>query len=299
MRLLTYTTPKAPPSSSPAVADWDREDENEIVICPRTGWIGLNWKELLASRELLLFLVWRDIKVRYKQTALGVAWAMLQPLVTMAIFTFVFGRVGGVASRTGGVPYAVYVFAGLIPWLFFYNGVTWAASSLINQQQILTKIYFPRLFVPTAGVGAFFVDMVMSGILYAFILAWYRIVPSWHIVFLPLVVLAATTATLGLGYALSALTVVYRDLRYAVPFLMQVLMFLSPVIYPIDIIPARFQWIVALNPACAVIDAFRWSVLGTPLDPAMFSLGLLVNAAMFVFGLFYFRKTERFFADIA
>ena len=297
MGLLSYSTTKPSPGAGTTV--WDEEDARELVIRPRTGWIGVNWRELLASRELLFFLIWRDIKVRYKQTSLGVAWAMLQPLLTMAIFTFVFGRVAGVSSKTGGVPYPAYVFAGLIPWLFFYNGVTASAASLINQQQILTKIYFPRLFVPTAGVGAFLLDMLMSGILYAFILAWYGIAPSWHIVFLPLVVLLATTATLGLGYALAALTVVYRDLRYAVPFMMQVLMFLSPVIYPIEIIPPRFQWIVALNPACAVIDAFRWSVLGTSLNPAMFALGLLVNAAMFVFGLFYFRKTERFFADIA
>jgi lipopolysaccharide transport system permease protein len=297
MGLLSYATTKASPAA--ATTGWDEDDGRELVIRPRTGWIGINWRELIASRELLLFLIWRDIKVRYKQTSLGVAWAVLQPLLTMTIFTFIFGRFAGLASKTGGVPYPVYVFAGLIPWLFFYNGVTGAASSLINQQQILTKIYFPRLFVPTAGVGAFLLDMLMSGILYALILTWYRIVPSWHIVFLPLVLLLAMTATLGLGYALAALTVVYRDLRYAVPFMMQVLMFLSPVIYPIEIIPPRFQWILALNPACAVIDAFRWSVLGTSLDPATFTLGLLVNAAMFVFGLFYFRKTERFFADIA
>jgi lipopolysaccharide transport system permease protein len=298
MGLLTYAASTST-SPLPAATAHDEEEAREILIRPRTGWIGVNWREMLVSRELLLFLIWRDIKVRYKQTSLGIAWAMLQPLLTMAIFTFVFGRVAGVSSKTGGVPYPVFIFAGLIPWLFFFNGVTWASTSLITQQQILTKIYFPRLFVPTAGVGAFFIDMMMSGFLYAFILAWYGIWPSWHIVFLPLVLLAAATATLGLGYALAALTVVYRDIRYAVPFMMQVLMYLSPVIYPIDIIPARFQWIVAMNPASSVIEAFRWCVLGTALDPPRLALGLVVNIAVLVFGLFYFRKTERFFADIA
>ena len=217
----------------------------------------------------------------------------------MVIFTFIFGRVRGVSSQTGGVPYPVFIFAGLVPWLFFFNGVTWAANSLITQQQILTKIYFPRLFVPTAGVGAFLVDMLMSLMLYGFILFAYGVVPSWHLVFLPFAIVAAITATLGPGYALAAMTVVYRDLRYAVTFLMQVLMYVSPVVYPMAILPARFHWVLALNPACAVIEAFRWCILGTPMDPLILTVGSLSNACLFLFGLFYFRKTERFFADIA
>jgi lipopolysaccharide transport system permease protein len=291
MGLLSYSTTASVPAAE--------ADEDEIVIRPRQGWIGVNWKELFACRELLLFLVWRDIKVRYKQTSLGVAWAVLQPLLTMSIFTFIFGRVAGVSSQTGGVPYPVFVFAGLVPWLFFYNGVTGAANSLISQQQILTKIYFPRLFVPTAGVGAFLLDMMMSLILYGFILLWYGVSPSWHVVFLPLAIAAAVSATLGLGYALAALTVVYRDLRYAVTFMMQVLMYLSPVVFPMAILPARFHGALALNPACAVIEAFRWCILGTPIDPLILAVGTVSNAGLFLFGLFYFRKTERFFADIA
>jgi lipopolysaccharide transport system permease protein len=291
MGLLSYSTTTSAATVEP--------DESEILIRPSKGWIGVNWRELFACRELLLFLVWRDIKVRYKQTSLGVAWAVLQPLMTMAIFTFIFGRVRGVSSQTGGVPYPVFVFAGLVPWLFFFNGVTWAANSLITQQQILTKIYFPRLFVPTAGVGAFLLDMLMSLVLYGFILLWYGVPLSWHVVFLPLAIVAAVTATLGLGYALAALTVVYRDLRYAVTFMMQVLMYLSPVVYPMAILPARFHGALALNPACAVIEAFRWCIVGTPMDPLILIVGTLSNAGLFLFGLFYFRKTERFFADIA
>jgi lipopolysaccharide transport system permease protein len=289
MGLLSYST-----TTSGAIVE---PDESEILIRPSKGWIGVNWRELFACRELLLFLVWRDIKVRYKQTSLGVAWAVLQPLLTMAIFTFIFGRFAGVKDQTGGIPYPVFVFAGLIPWLFFLNGVTWAANSLITQQQILTKIYFPRLFVPTAGVGAFLLDMLMSLVLYGFIILWYGVSPSWHVVFLPLVIAAAVTATLGLGYALAALTVVYRDLRYAVTFMMQVLMYLSPVVFPMAILPAH--GILALNPACAVIEAFRWCILGTPMDPLILIVGTISNAGLFLFGLFYFRKTERFFADIA
>jgi lipopolysaccharide transport system permease protein len=271
-------------------------DLSEIVICPRRGWIAINWKEMADFRELLFFLAWRDVKIRYKQTVLGVAWAVLQPLTTMAVFSIIFGLYAKIPSQ--GMPYPVFVFAGLIPWMLFSNGVTAAAQSLVSQQQLLTKIYFPRLFVPTAAVGAFLMDMAISFGLYALILAFYGIAPGWQIVLLPLLVVATIMATLGLGYTLAALIVLYRDIRYTLPFLMQILMFLSPVIYPATIF-GKYRWVLALNPMCGIIDGYRSVFLGAPWDPVTLAVGTVVNVALFVFGLFYFRRVERFFADLA
>ena len=271
-------------------------DFSEIVIRPRRGWIAINWKEMADFRELLFFLAWRDVKIRYKQTALGVAWAVLQPLTTMTIFSIIFGLYARIPSQDA--PYPVFVFAGLIPWMFFSNGVTAAAQSLVSQQQLLTKIYFPRLFVPTAAVGAFLVDMAVSFGLYAFLLLGYEIIPGWRIALLPFLVVGTITATLGLGYTLAALIVLYRDIRYTLPFLIQILMFLSPVIYPATIF-GKYRWILALNPMCGIIDGYRSVFLGTPWDPVTLAVGMVVNVALFVFGLFYFRRVERFFADLA
>jgi lipopolysaccharide transport system permease protein len=271
-------------------------DLSEIVIRPRSGWIEINWKEMADFRELLFFLAWRDVKIRYKQTALGVAWAVLQPLTTMIIFSIIFGRYANNPSQ--GAPYPVFVFAALIPWMFFANGVTAAAQSLVSQQQLLTKIYFPRLFVPTAAVGAFLVDMAVSFGLYALILLFYGIVPGWQIVLVPLLIVATIMATLGFGYSLAALIVLYRDVRHTLPFLMQSLMFLSPVFFDSSIF-GKYRWILALNPMCGIIDGFRSVFLGTPWDPVTLAVGTVVNVTLFVFGLFYFRRVERFFADLA
>ncbi len=271
-------------------------EPGEIVIQPSIGWIPINWKELVEFRELLFFLSLRDVKIRYKQTVLGVAWAVLQPLLTMIIFSLIFGRLVGIASQ--GVPYPLFVFAGLIPWMFFSSGVTAATSSLVQQQHLLTKIYFPRLFVPTASIGAFLVDMLVSMALYAVILLAYGAIPGWRILLLPVLIVFTITATLGPGYFLSALTVKYRDVRYTVPFLMQIMMYTSPVIYPVSIF-GRWQWLLAMNPMCGLIDAYRSVILGTSWNPVTLAIGMPINVAMFVFGVFYFRKTERLFADIA
>ena len=272
-------------------------EPGEIVIQPRSGWIPINWRELSDFRELLFFLALRDVKIRYKQTVLGVAWAVLQPLLTMLIFSIIFGRFAGVPSE--GLPYPVFVFAGLIPWTFFSNGVAAAAQSLVNQQQLLTKIYFPRLFVPTASVMAFLVDLLISLGLYGIILAYYGIAPGWQIIFLPFLIAATVTATLGLGYSLAALTVLYRDFRYTVPFMIQILLYLSPVIYPVSLLSRRYQWALALNPMCGIIDGYRAALLGTPWNPSILAIGTVVNVVLLSFGLFFFRRTERQFADIA
>ena len=269
----------------------------ETVIRPRKGWINIDWAELYRYRELLFFLTWRDILVRYKQTVLGVAWAVLQPVFMMVVFTVIFGRLAKIDSE--GLPYAVYVYAGLLPWTFFSNAVSQAGLSLVNQQALLTKIYFPRLFVPTSSVGAGLVDLAISFLVYGVILAVYGIVPSAGIIWLPLLVVLAVLAALGFGYTLAALTVSYRDFRFLVPFMMQAMMYISPVVYPVTLVPERYHWLLALNPMTGIIGAFRSAVLDTPWNPTTLVVSTLVTLVLFVFGLFFFRRTERRFADVA
>ena len=273
------------------------EEPPEIVIRPRRGWISIDWAELYRCRELLFFLMWRDVKIRYKQTVLGAAWAVIQPLFTMIILTVIFGRVAGIKSE--GMPYSVFVFSGLIPWTFFANGVSGSGLSLVSQQQMLTKIYFPRLYVPTATAGAFLIDFAITLGLYAVILLYYGIAPSWQIVFLPGIVVLTVLAVLGLGYTLAALTVLYRDFRYVIPFMIQILMYASPVIYPPSMLPQPYRSLMALNPMTGIIESFRSSILGTPWDFTLLAISVGSTIAMLTFGLFYFRKTERRFADIA
>jgi lipopolysaccharide transport system permease protein len=269
----------------------------EIVIRPRSGWMSIDWRELYQFRELLYFLAWRDVKVRYKQTVLGVAWAVLQPLFTMVIFTLIFGRIAGISSE--GSPYPVFVFAALIPWTFFATGIGQAGTSLVSQQNLLSKIYFPRLFVPTAAVCANLVDLMITLGLYSCILLAYRIVPSWRVVYLPLLVGLTVILTLGLGYALAALTVLYRDIRHLIPFLVQILLYLSPVIYPPAVLPRSYRWVLSLNPMCGLIEGYRWAILGAPSDLASLGVAAVLSLGLFAFGLYYFRRTERHFADIA
>ena len=284
---------------TPSVDVAEEDDSTwDIVIRQSRGWIAVDWAELYRARELLSFLTLRDIKIRYKQTVLGVAWAILQPLLTTLIFTVFFGWFAGMPSDE--VPYPIWVFAGLVPWTFFANGVAQAAQSLVSQQQLLTKIYLPRLFIPTAAIGAFLVDLAVSLGIYAVLLVIYRVVPSPGILLLPILVILTLAATLGLGYLLGALTVAYRDFRYVVPFLITMMMYLSPVIFPVSLVPSyRFQVILALNPMFGIIEAYRSSILGTPWNLTTFAISSASSLLLFVFGLFYFRKTERRFADIA
>jgi lipopolysaccharide transport system permease protein len=282
--------------SSPAPATGTPVAELTIIRATR-GWIGIDWSELWRFRELLYFLVWRDFKVRYKQTTLGVAWAVLQPVFTMVVFTIIFGHLAHLASD--GFPYAVFVYAGLLPWTFFAASVNLAGLSLVNQQNLLTKVYFPRLFVPAASVGAGLVDLAISFGVYAIILAWYRFVPSWQVVYLPALVLLTLLATLGAGLLLAAVTVSYRDFRFVIPFMLQAMMYISPVVYSTKLIPPRYDWLLALNPMAGIIDAYRSAILGKPWNLTTLSVSTASTLVLFVYGLFYFRKTERKFADIA
>lgn len=286
---------------APDATSFANETE-EIVIEPRRGWLTIDRRELWRHRELLFFLVWRDVKVRYKQTVLGVAWAVLVPVLSMLVFTAIFGNFAGFKGKlpTGlQVAYPVYVYAGLLPWLFFSNAISLGGLSLVNQQQLLTKIYFPRLFVPTATVGSALVDMGLSFCIFLGLLAYYGIVPSIGIVFVPLLVVWTAVASLGIAYLLSALTVAYRDFKFVIPFTVQIWQFLSPVVYPSSMVPERYRWLLALNPLTGIIDGFRAAVFGVPVSWLNLGISALSAAALFTLGITYFRQTERRFADIA
>ena len=269
----------------------------ENIIRPRPGWIAVDWRELWDSRELLVFLVWRDITVRYKQTVLGVAWAVLQPVFSMVVFTIIFGNLAKLPSD--GVAYPVFVYAGLLPWMFFSNAVTGASQSLIRQQALLTKIYLPRLFVPAAAVGGGLVDMAVSFAVFAVLMMVYGVTPGLGLLTLPLLVALTAVAALGIGLTLAAVTVTYRDFRYVVPFLIQAGLYLSPVIYPVGLVPERWRWVLALNPMTGIIQGFRSSLLGKPWQFDTLAISVLVSTLLLVYGLFYFRKMERRFADVA
>jgi lipopolysaccharide transport system permease protein len=276
----------------------EADDSSEIVIRPRPGWIGIDWKELIAYRELLFFLVWRDIAVRYKQTVLGPAWAVLQPLTLMLLFTLVFGRFAKI--DTSPIPYPVFVFAGLIPWTLFSQGMAASALSLINQQHLLTKVYFPRLFVPIAAALVFVVDLVISLGIYAVLLLYYQIVPSWTVVFLPLLIALTLIATLSVGVTISALTVFYRDFRHIVPFLVQIFMFITPVIYPVRYVGLGYQMLLAtVNPMFGIVNAYRSAILGVDWNLPVLAISTVSALGSSVFAILYFRKTERRFADFA
>ena len=273
-------------------------DEPPItIIRPRKGWIAIDWRELWDARELMYFLVLRDVTVRYKQTVLGIAWAVLQPLFSMLIFTIIFGRLAKMPSD--GHPYALFVFAGLLPWMFFANAVTGASQSLVNQQALLTKIYLPRLFVPSASIGGGLVDLAVSFGVFACLMWFYGTAPGWGVFAVPLLVLLTVVAALGVGLTLAAVTVTYRDFRYVIPFMVQAWMFLSPVIYPVSLVPVRWQWLLAVNPMVGIIDGFRSALLDRPWNLLTLCISALSASAMLAYGLFFFRKTERGFADVA
>jgi lipopolysaccharide transport system permease protein len=273
------------------------DDETELVICPQSGWIGLDWEEMWSHRELLAFLIWRDISVRYKQTVLGPAWAILQPLVMLAIFTVIFGRFAGIDSE--GFPYPVFAFAGLIPWALFSQGMPQSALSLVSQQQMLTKVYFPRLFVPIAAASVFLVDLAISLGIYAVLLLYYGVIPSWGSLWLVVLIPLTLVATLGVGVTLAALTVFYRDFKHMVPFLTQILMYVTPVFYPTKLVGPRWQLLLSLNPMFGIVTAYRSAILGLPWNFPTLAISTVSAVGMFVFAIFYFRKIERRFADFA
>lgn len=276
-------------------------DPREMVIAPLRGFIPINWSELIRFRELLYFLVWRDVKVRYKEAILGAAWAVIQPVMSMVIFTVIFGKFAGLQTRVAPElqdKYPVFVFAALVPWSFFANSVQLGGLSLINQGHILRKIYFPRLFVPAAVIGGYLVELAISFGILAVMMVIYRVVPPLSVLALPLLVLLTVINGLGIAFLLSAITVNYRDVRYLVPFVIQAWLFLTPVAYPVSILGEKWQWALALNPMFGVINGFRSALLSTPWEWGQLGVSAGAGLILFVIGLFYFRRTERDFADI-
>ena len=288
-----FTEVRTPPTAEAEAAP----ERPLVVIEPRPGWRLFDLGELWRYRELLLFLVWRDVKVRYKQTLLGAAWAVLQPLAMMAVFTLVLGRVAGAGA---GERYPLFVFAGLLAWTFFANAVSSASQSVVGSQNLVTKVYFPRLIIPMAVVGAGLVDFaIASGMLLA-LMGFYGVAPGWGLLLVPPLTLGLVVAALGVGALLAALTVAYRDFRYVVPFMVQLWLFATPSIYlPADTaLGPRGQFWLALNPAHGLILNFRQAVLGGPLDLPALALSCGVSVGLLVLGCLYFHRVERSFADI-
>ncbi len=270
---------------------------DELVIRPNQGFAHY-WRDLWQYRELFYFLAWRDIAVRYKQTVIGIAWSVIRPVLTMIVFTFVFGQLAGLPS--GGAPYPIMVFAALLPWQLFANSLTESSNSLVANAAMISKVYFPRLAIPTSAVAVAFVDFLISFAVLLVLMLGYQFWPTWRMLTLPLFTLLALILALGGGLWMAALNVKYRDFRYIVPFLVQFGMYLSPVGFSSEIVPDNLRFLYSLNPMVGVIDGFRWAILGG--DLTLLWSGFLISVAMtfvlFVTGLRYFRRTERTFADV-
>ncbi len=272
-------------------------DAKELIIeAGRTE--GQYWKDLWRYRELFYFLAWRDILVRYKQTMIGILWALIRPFLTMVVFTVVFGHLAKLPA--GNAPYPILVFAALLPWQFFSNALSESSDSLITNSNLISKVYFPRLIVPTSAVIVSFVDFLISGMLLLALMAWYNFVPDWRILTLPFFILIAFAAAMGVGLWLAALNVEYRDFRYVVPFIVQLGLYISPVGFKSSIVPPQWRLLYSLNPMVGVIDGFRWAILGS--DSQLYWPGFIVSlglvALLLTSGIWYFRKTERTFADV-
>ena len=273
-------------------------NEPLVVIEPRSSWKALDLRELWAYRELLYFLTWRDVKVRYKQTFLGVAWAVIQPLFTMIIFTLFFGRLAGMETRTGGIPYPLFAYAGLLPWTFFSNALTTSGNSLVGNANLITKVYFPRLIVPTAAVAAGLIDFAIGFVMLVVLMVYYQTPITPNLLMLPVLVLLITLLATGVGMWLAALNVKYRDIRFALPFVIQLWMFISPIIYPTDILPAKYHWLFSLNPLTGIVEAFRSSLFGRPFNWTALTVSALITVFSLIYAGFSFSRVERRFADI-
>lgn len=257
------------------------------------------WKDLWSYRELFYFLSWRDFLVRYKQTAIGIAWALLRPLLTMAVFTVVFGKIAKLPAE-GAAPYSLLVFAAMLPWQFFASSLTESSNSLITNVNLVSKIYFPRMIIPSATVITSFVDFVISFVILIAMMVWYRYWPDWHLPYLLLFVLLACAVSIGAGLWLCALTVEYRDFRYIVPFIVQFGLYISPVGFSSSIVPANWRWLYSLNPMVGVIDGFRWALLRgeTRLYWPGLATSIILTVILCLTGAWFFRKVERTFADV-
>ena len=277
---------------------WNQEEETPVIVRqPQRGWLSVDLGELYHYKDLFYFLVLRDIKVIYKQTILGFGWAILRPFFSMIVFSVVFGRLAKIPSD--GIPYPIFSYVALVPWTYFQSALTKSTQSLISGANLFTKVYFPRIFIPMTPVVAGLVDFVIAMSMVGILMAWYGIAPTWSIVFLPLMVLLMMLTATGVGMWLSVLAVQYRDVRFAVQFLAQFLMYAAPVAWPASLIPQPYRWFYGLYPMAGVIEGFRSALLGhNPMPWDLLLPGIVSSVVIFLSGLFYFRRTERILADV-
>lgn len=279
------------------VPDGLGEPPASLVIQPRTGWSGLRFRELWEYRELLYFLTWRDIKVRYKQTILGGAWAIIQPFFTMIVFSLFFGKLAGIPSD--GVPYPIFSYAALVPWAFFANGLAQSSNSLVGSANLIRKVYFPRLVIPLSSVFSGVLDFLLAFALLLAMILYFGRTPTWNVVWLPLFLGLALMTALGVGLWLSAMNVQFRDVRYTVPFLTQLWLFCTPIAYPSSLLPEPWKTIYGINPMAGVVEGFRWALLGVDTAPGpMVLVSFFAATALLLSGFYYFGRMERTFADL-
>lgn len=284
------------PANSEILPEFEANGRPHVRIQPSAGWVALDLKELSSYRQLLYFLMWRDIKVRYRQTIMGAAWAIIQPLTAMVIFTLFFGRLINVPSD--GIPYPIFSYAALVPWMFFANGVTQGSSSLVISADVLRKIYFPRLTMPAASVISGLLDFSLAFAVLILMMFGFGIIPTQNVIWLPAFVLLLIVSSLGVAIWLSALNVQFRDVKYIVPFLIQAWLFVTPVIYPSSLLSEPWRTISGINPMAGVVEGFRWALLGTDTAPtAITAVSAFVAIVLLASGVYYFRRVERTFAD--
>jgi lipopolysaccharide transport system permease protein len=287
-------TPNVAPSGAP---EEGATIQTPIIIKPSHGWVNLQLKDVWEYRELLYFLAWRDIKVRYKQTVLGAAWAILQPFLTMVIFSIFFGGLAGVPSDD--IPYPIFSYAALVPWMFFANGLSKSTQSLVSGANMVKKIYFPRLIMPMSAVFSGLVDFILAFVVLLAMMLYFNVMPTMAIVWLPLLLLLGLVTSLGVGMWLTAMNVQFRDIRYVMPFIVQAWMFATPIAYPSSLLDEPWRTVYALNPMVGVVEGFRWALLGVDTQPGpMILVSSVVAIGLLVSGAFYFRRMEKSFADV-
>lgn len=266
------------------------------IIRPPRGWLSIRWAELWHFRELLYFLTWRDVKVRYKQTVLGVLWAFLQPFVQLVLFSIVFGRIAKMSSD--GFPYPVFAYAGILPWQFFAESVNRSSASLLNSSSLLTKVYFPRLIIPLSAVGGCLVDFIVALVIFAGLIVYYGLPVNVGMLLAPLLVLMTLVPALGTGILLSAMTVSFRDFRYIIPFGLQAWFFMTPVVYPVSVVPEKWRFLLMINPMSGVIGAYRSVLLGSPVQWELTLASAVGSVVLLCVGVYVFNRMERYFADL-
>jgi lipopolysaccharide transport system permease protein len=273
------------------------EDKKEkVIIKPTSGWVLINFREIWIYRDLLYFLVWREIKVRYKQTVLGAAWAIIQPFFMMVVFTLFFGKLAKIPSQ--GIPYPLFSYAALLPWMLFAEGINRSVNNMVHDTSLIKKVYFPRLIMPLAGAISPLIDFMISFVIFVGMMFYFGYIPTLRIIWLPAFLGLAMITSLAAGTWLSAINVKYRDVRYAVPFIIQFWLFVSPVVYPSSLLPRAWRLIYSLNPMAGVIEGFRWVLLGTNPPKSLMAISVFVVLLILVSGVFYFRRMEKTFADV-